>query len=471
MMRLKILVIFLFLIFVPFATFAREYDFYVNGSASSGGDGTAEKPFKTISKATKKAANSSGSKSIFVSGGRYAENFTLENSTKLYGESKSATVIGGRITMKNDTLLKDISVEGLGGTIDIEGNADAEIRNCKISKFEKIGINFFSGNGKVTIRDTEIKNGSGKALYIQRGRRVNITNNEITGNNEEGIDVRSKTRGEIKNNLISGNGESGIEIILAGADIRISNNIIKNNGASGIATQYYKSFGSAGDVVISGNKIHHNKKYGIDCNTPQGGSPGGEYWKKTMDLRGNEIYSNKIREASKRCKFVDDTEEEEEGEKEDEKEEIEEEKKDKKALPASKISQIVGEIKRKDEQRNSKARRKLKEANEITKKQEAEIESIRSQVSEIESENKMKSVILGSDDQKIEKLISEIQISEEEIEKAKQLLLSDHLLIQEKELVAERIRNEKMELEIQKQFLIQKREAFNVLDWIKNIFK
>lgn len=278
---------------VPLFSRAETYNFYVDKNNDGAEDGSGDNPFNTLGEAIEAAAdNASESRKIFMENGEYEEKSILVNSVKIYGESKMGVIIKNTLTMKNDTLIRNITIDGDSPGVVVENNADARIENCNIRNSRGIGIDASAGSGKVIIKNSNIYNNGLKGIYIQAGRKIEITDNEIYGNRGEGIDIRAKTSGTVAGNKIYSNSESGIELIVGSSSLLINNNTIKNNDASGIATQFYNDFSKIGQVQIIENSINGNKKYGIDCSMPSGGMPSGSYWKKSIQLADNELKKN-----------------------------------------------------------------------------------------------------------------------------------------------------------------------------------
>ncbi|HCU71007.1 MAG TPA: hypothetical protein DIC35_04660 [Candidatus Moranbacteria bacterium] len=302
-------IFFCFFLFVP-NTRGASYDYYVDSGYSGESDGSKDKPFDKISDAIK---NGSKKAKIFIKKGKYAENIVIDREVSLFGESKGKVFLsGGTLEVKKNSSLSNVTIEGGSTAIHIDSGADMEINNCIIKKFGKIGIDALPGDGKVAVRNSSIYGGSGKGLYIEQGREIRISESRIYGNKEEGVDIRAKTKGFIKNNDIYDNGESGIEIIIGSSEVVISGNSINNNGASGIASQFYEGTQKIGEIAIKNNNISKNKKYGLDCSFPSGGSPKPSYWGDSLSLSGNNIKDNGMRSINNFCKIIDAVDEREE---------------------------------------------------------------------------------------------------------------------------------------------------------------
>lgn len=299
----------------PLFSRAADYDYYVDRSVSKSGDGSQKEPFKSINDAMKKANGKKGSRNIFIKRGDYKENVEIKKSVKLYGENEGGVIITGKIRMNDGTRLENITVrDGGNSTVVVMPDASVEIENCTVRDFGLIGIESLAGKGKLKVSGSKIIDGDGKGFYVQRGKTVEISGNEVVGNAEEGIDLRDSIKGSVANNIIKENGESGIELIVGSADLKISNNSIADNGSSGIATQFYPNPGlnDKGKVFIENNLIVGNIKYGVDCNIPQGGNPGKDYWRDSIDLIDNNMNANKISSINAYCKFISAVDDDEE---------------------------------------------------------------------------------------------------------------------------------------------------------------
>lgn len=279
----------------PAFSFAKE-TCYVDGE-SDNGDGSKEDPYEDISEALDR-----GCTKIIVNSGTHKDALTIEKSVKIEGKSKDKVIITGKIKMKDNSKIENITVDG--GGIEIDDGADAEIENVRI-KNASIGIKT-TGRGKLIVKDTAIYD-NGKGMYVQAGKNVSIKDCDIRDNDEEGIDIRANVDGEISNNSIEDNGESGIEVILGKAELLIVNNDIKDNRASGIALQYYENTSKIGAVKVKGNVISSNKDFGVNCKAPSGGKSGADYWSASTNMSSNKVQGNKDGNFSQTCYFSDET--------------------------------------------------------------------------------------------------------------------------------------------------------------------
>ena len=287
------------LIYFPMVVYAKEIC-YVNENSSDNGDGSKDDPYDKIYKAIESNCNK-----IKIKDGYYKESFTLRKSMTLEGNNSDKVVIEGKIIMKDDSEISELTVD-VGGII-VASSSSVNIGNLKI-KNAVAGIDILEG-GKLKIKDSTITLNR-KGMYVRKGSKIEISDCNVHENNEEGIDIRANVKGKIVGNKIYENDESGIELVLGKTELIISKNIIKRNSSSGIALQYYTDFNSLGDVKIKQNTIKDNSNYGIDCKSPSGGKnkPKG-YWKQSTELSSNEIVDNKKKEFASACKFAKSYEE------------------------------------------------------------------------------------------------------------------------------------------------------------------
>lgn len=288
-----------FFIFFAQTSLGVSYDIYVDKSyKEDDADGSSEKPYKTIAEALEEA--DSGDK-IYIKNGTYKETFSLKKEIELYGQKRDGVVIQGTVETTADIKIKDLTVSGKSYGIIASGKIT--IDNCKIKNSSKIGVDLSESNREASIKNSIIS-GNQKGIYAQRKRSVSIAGNSIYGNREEGLDVREKVSGTINNNQIYENGEGGIEIIVGGADLKISNNTIKKNKANGIAVQFYSFIEKTGRIDIQNNTLSKNGKYGFSCAIPSGGSPADSYWNNSINLENNTIENNKLKAIDNFCGII-----------------------------------------------------------------------------------------------------------------------------------------------------------------------
>lgn len=464
----KIRLFFVTCLFVamPFISVAKDYDYYVDGSVSKSGDGSKDEPFKTISEALEKGGD------IFVEKGKYNEDIELKKSTKIFGESENGVIISGKVVMNDDTKIQDLTARGVRNVITVSKDADAEIENCTITDFGRIGILAVGGSGKLKVSDSKIINGDGKGFYIEGGKEIELLNNEVTDcDGEEGIDIRHKVKGIIKGNLIINNGESGIELIVGSSDLLIEKNTIERNGSSGIATQFYPDPGlnGKGQVNINNNSIGENRKYGLDCNRPQGGSPGSSYWKDSIELEGNNIFANKMKSINDYCNLIDAVDDDESLDNTIEDAGYEAETTEDETEPRL-TEEEKNRMAMEEELERQAKEEKLKEIELLIEEQESFGSNIAEDVSELKKESKIKVFFWGVSPSKTDDLLTRLNEREQRLEKIR--LLTEEVYMESGEEISlqETLDSAKNEINQQKEIIDSKGKSFSLFGWVRNIF-
>jgi parallel beta-helix repeat protein len=301
--------IFLFFLLSAFAVqpvFAA--DIYVDANNTSGiEDGSAENPYNTIGAALVKAgANPETSRQIAVKPGTYAEKIEFPDGTTLSGDNRDTVIInredleGTTVTMGNNCTIENLTVKGGNYGLIVPALKKSVIRNCTVEKAKRIGIWIKQSNilptNAVEIWDSIISNNYKKGVFAET-RFIYILNNHFDNNGEEGIDLRSKMRGIISGNAIESNGEGGIELEIRNTAIEISSNSLNNNRSNGITLNNRTHVG--GKIIIKGNTIENNYKYGIRCSGSKSWSK--KLWKKSIKNSKNSIARNVRKNISKSC--------------------------------------------------------------------------------------------------------------------------------------------------------------------------
>lgn len=309
---MNILRVTLLFLFLPLACLAKEQEYYVDSSFQGAQKGTLEEPFNNLGIAVDVAKNdSSNKKTIFVKGGVYYGDFTVNDHIGIVGLPKEQVSINGIVEMEDDSLFRNIKFIGDSG-IRVREDANVSIENCSIDTDRKVGVRAFPGTGKITVHDSEIVNRGGKGLYIEKGRSIDIENSSVTAGSEEGLDIRSKVKGKVLNCIFENNGESGIELIAGGSELEIRNNVFRGNQASGIAVQYYSFANEEGKITLANNTFENNRKFGIDCLITEGAKPEANYWFQSINLDKNKFSGNGKEKINKSCNYSGPIDEEDE---------------------------------------------------------------------------------------------------------------------------------------------------------------
>ncbi|MFW5885144.1 MAG: right-handed parallel beta-helix repeat-containing protein [Patescibacteria group bacterium] len=458
---------------------ADDYDAYVDEDFDEEErDGSSDKPFESIKEALKEAEKE-GFEEIFIKEGVYKEDLDLTDSVKLIGEDKSEVVIKGKITMEDGSGLENLTIKN---NIVVEGDADVKIKNCKVIDFSGIGIEALKGDGKVEVEDCEVS-GDGKGFYIVRGREIKIKNCEVHHNKgEEGIDLRAELKGSIEDNKIYSNGESGIEVIVGGADLEIIDNDIEDNGSSAIATQFYPDWSDKGKILIKDNTLEDSDNYGIDCNRPQGGSGGSDYFCDSLELSGNKIQDNEKGDTADFCDLEKEENEEEKintGQVQSGEDFLAEQSSDQeKEEEAEKREEDKSREKEKQKEEERKMIQEKKEEKErisavlegIEQQKEADVEIFAQKKNSIENKNSVSLFFFGPD----QKVLKEAEKTKKAMEnKFNQLqdLEKQANFKENKEKIIQKKEELKKEIESQEAFIEKQKNTFSLFGWLLDWFR
>jgi parallel beta-helix repeat protein len=408
-------------------------------------DGDSEKPYETITKALEKS--SSGDK-IYIKNGTYKENITLKKEVELYGQKRDGVVIQGTIEAKEDNKLKDLTVSGKSYGVVASGKI--VIDNCRIKNNSKNGIELLESGSEAIITDSIIS-GNQKGIYVQRKRSISLAGNSIYKNREEGLDIREKVSGNINKNDISENGEGGIEIIVGGADLKISCNTIKKNKANGIAVQFYSFIEKTGSIDIQNNTLSKNGKYGFGCGIPSGGEPSASYWSNSINLENNTIENNKLKAIDSFCQII---------------KAVPEEEVEKNATLEDIANPDLVEEKENNETKEQIIRERIAEQMTVNDDFFLQTEEL---IEKIKEKHRLTRLLFG--------IKEELDLLRENREKINQQITSFDELLTETKLeenqksINEALKNLQNKLKDADAFLQQQEKSFNFSDWLSKIFK
>ncbi|MEP7162917.1 MAG: right-handed parallel beta-helix repeat-containing protein [Candidatus Moraniibacteriota bacterium] len=263
-------------ILAPVFAFGGSDKIYVNDDGKGKEEGTYDHPYHTISKALKKAKEGS---TVYVTKGRYKENITLPKGVRLIGEKDREKVVikadnenQPTVTMKHDSELINITVDGGRHGVRIQENAKAKVYKSVIRDSSRDGIHIDSGSRDkkrmVTIEDTIIKNNRMAGIFSEK-RNIVVKNNNIM-NNGDGIDFTAGIKAWFEGNRIHDNQGSGAKFVLDGSSLWSKKNTFRDNKREGVEVNAY---GESGNIGLKKAQIINNGRYGIArvARTPQGG--------------------------------------------------------------------------------------------------------------------------------------------------------------------------------------------------------
>ena len=291
---------FVTLIAVPAVVLGGADEIYVDKDNKGSETGSSTHPYRSISKGLKHA---DGSTNIRISKGTYKENITLPKGVKLFGRKKDLgdVVIKAdnedkpAITMKHQTELNFLTVQGGRHGVRVLDDAKVKIYKVKIKDSERDGIHLDRAprdkKHRALIDSVEIEN-SDKAGIFSEKRDIVIINSNIHNNEGDGIDFASGTDAWLEHNRINNNHGSGMKVVLDNSSVWTKSNSIRNNKREGVEVN---AFGAAGNVGLKKADIMGNARYGVTrlARTAQGMKTfGGIIY--GMDVNANRIESNGV---------------------------------------------------------------------------------------------------------------------------------------------------------------------------------
>ncbi|MBM3208257.1 MAG: hypothetical protein FJZ57_06625, partial [Chlamydiae bacterium] len=246
---------------------------FVNNQAAKSGDGTAEKPYKTIYAAQN---NSKSGDMLYVySGNRTTlgmnKGLTLKDNQWLQSSALSfdafSTVgpvvipaqtssyphISGNqnaIKLANNNIVNGfiLSAEYVG--ISGENIKSAEITNNKISSLSSTNIALFDVSGTITIESNTGKGSGGVYISSDKGLTLNLISNSFTNTGTNNIEIAIKKTGnstiDIKNNTL--------ELALQGIKITASDDAEIDTYITGNTLSQNKLPGATGIDIVSKNR-------------------------------------------------------------------------------------------------------------------------------------------------------------------------------------------------------------------------
>lgn len=250
--------------------------FVDNFHRNSEGNGSIERPFKTINLALDFTKENRSFKIIRVRKGVYEETLILPENIIISGETDGKgkiltsirpLVARGEKTIiaNNNNRLLRLSIEDGKYNLYIPKDKTRVILSeCKIAKASKWGIyneEHTTNTPTLDIVKTLVTENKRQGAYLQKST-VTITDSAFIKNGEEGIDLHVGMNTFIQNVEVIENLEGGLETEIGNIDLVIQNSKFIGNGSSGINLQ---SFEEDSVVEILNNTIEKNTDFGIRC--------------------------------------------------------------------------------------------------------------------------------------------------------------------------------------------------------------
>ncbi|HHX58275.1 MAG TPA: right-handed parallel beta-helix repeat-containing protein [Candidatus Moranbacteria bacterium] len=269
---------------------------YVDTKAKNKMDGSYNYPFTKIQDAINLAEKEN--KNVKIRKGNYRENIYLPEKVEVSGSNYREVVIRAKnsnkpvATMKNDSALKNVTLEKGEVGVYIGKDAGVLIKDCLIRNNDEDGIRAKKGaskKDKLVVVNTKIENNGWTGIFSEK-RAVHLENNQVLKNDKDGIDLAEKSKGAVRNNRIKKNDGVGIKVAIDRSDLEIRKNTIRENRKDGIEV---KTRGKLGWVKIDKNKLYKNGSYGIA--RVQKGKFSDKNWNKSLKIINNNTYTSNKR--------------------------------------------------------------------------------------------------------------------------------------------------------------------------------
>lgn len=281
---------------IPTLKAAEKGYVYADIQAKGKMDGSYNHPFFKIQDAIDLAEKEK--KNVKVRKGTYRENIYLPEKVELSGTSYKEVIIRAKndnkpvATMKNDSAIKNVTLEKGEVGVYIGKDAGVLIKDCLIRKNDEDGIRAKKGaskKDKLVVVNTKIEDNGWTGIFSEK-RSVHLENNEIIDNDKDGIDLAEKSKGAVRSNYIKKNNGVGIKIAIDRSDLEIKKNTIRENRKDGIEV---KTRGKSGWVKIDRNKFQRNGSYGIA--RIQKGKFSAKNWNESLKIINRNTYTGNKR--------------------------------------------------------------------------------------------------------------------------------------------------------------------------------
>ena len=256
------------LLVVPVFVFGGSKVVYVDNDAKGDEEGTASRPYHSISKALHKAKSGT---EVRVKNGTYEENITIPKGVKVFGESEKRDKViiesdsndKPTVTMKDDTELSHVTIKGGRHGVRIAEDAKAHIFDVVVKKSDRDGIHIDSAprdkKHRVLIDTVRISDNDKAGIFSEK-RFIVLINSDIVSNGSDGIDLALGTKAWLEDNRFNDNKGSGAKLVLDGASVFGKKNSFRNNRREGMEVGAY---GGSGTIELKKSAFIGNDRSGV----------------------------------------------------------------------------------------------------------------------------------------------------------------------------------------------------------------
>ncbi|MBI4179568.1 right-handed parallel beta-helix repeat-containing protein, partial [bacterium] len=239
---------------------------YLTGSDATG-EGTANKPFGTITKALSLAT---AGDTVWVDAGLYAEAVVIGNdSISVVGKDSAATVIdppgssgtagvwgiyaAGRVSLS----IRNLGVTGAYNGIRFDNVDRSTVSGDSVSACGNFAVYLLNGSDTNTLSKNEVVLNSNYGIALDASSGNTLSDNMSSSNSSSGINLGTSSNGNtITGNTTNSNTNYGIDLASSSVNTTVSNNTANSNTSAGIVAQ-------TGNNTLTGNTANSNTDYGI----------------------------------------------------------------------------------------------------------------------------------------------------------------------------------------------------------------
>lgn len=217
---------------------------YVNVEYNGYSEGTAEKPYGTISEALENAEDGD---TIYIFGGLYQEELIIDKEIVMIGGiDEDETIIDSRFDLR-------YMVEITADEVTIEGITFSDEDDSMTSPIGAL-VAIKSDNNRIV--GNKFNNTGTYGVYISPSSRDNLVSNNVMNYTKRGIHVDSSSTNDIANNEVHNSSEYGIYLKSSGGNNRLYSNEI-HDCPKGIFID------SCENVNLTYNQVNRSEEYAI----------------------------------------------------------------------------------------------------------------------------------------------------------------------------------------------------------------
>jgi len=269
--------------------------FYVSNEGNDDNPGSANAPWKTLSKA---AANAQAGDIVWVRGGTYKQQLVPQNSGTASNPLVFAAYPGEEVILNGNglNLTKVDSGTPFNGVVHVHNKNHIWIVGFTVKNTSDVGIMGYETEGLV-VQDNYVTDSTSSGIAVWNSKNVLVDGNEINKANkskgQENLSIgESVNNFEVRYNYVhdsasSGNGGEGLSLKDGSSNGRVHHNHVSNSKAT--LCMYVDAWDTLSEnIEIYNNRLHDCNPHGLAISAERGGQV------KNISVYNNIMYNNKI---------------------------------------------------------------------------------------------------------------------------------------------------------------------------------